>query len=101
MGTILSRTWPVDDHVEEYELAIATQAALVVWHEAVMAHKDNINCVDRTFQDFRDDKRAFGGYIVVFFGDFRQVLPVVPGGSRAQVVLASIKYADYRTLGED
>jgi hypothetical protein len=33
----------------------------------------------------------FGGKIVVFGGDFRQVLPVVRKGSRAQIVGASLQ----------
>ncbi|WVZ75282.1 hypothetical protein U9M48_023354 [Paspalum notatum var. saurae] len=33
----------------------------------------------------------FGGKNVVFGGDFRQVLPVVPKGTRAQIVAASLR----------
>jgi ATP-dependent DNA helicase PIF1 len=33
----------------------------------------------------------FGGKVMVFGGDFRQVLPVVPRGSRAQVTNACLK----------
>jgi hypothetical protein len=32
----------------------------------------------------------FGGKTIVFSGDFRQVLPVVRKGSRAQIVGASL-----------
>jgi ATP-dependent DNA helicase PIF1 len=37
-----------------------------------------------------DSTLPFGGKIVVLGGDFRQVLPVVPHGSRAQIVSSSI-----------
>ncbi|WVZ58583.1 hypothetical protein U9M48_008841 [Paspalum notatum var. saurae] len=35
--------------------------------------------------------RPFGGKTVVFGGDFRQVLPVIRKGSRAQIVYASVR----------
>lgn len=34
--------------------------------------------------------KPFGGKVVVFGGDFRQVLPVINGGSRAQIVMESL-----------
>ncbi|EFE88057.1 hypothetical protein BIFBRE_05094, partial [Bifidobacterium breve DSM 20213 = JCM 1192] len=34
---------------------------------------------------------SFGGKTVVFGGDFRQVLPIVRKGSRAQIVGASLR----------
>jgi len=33
----------------------------------------------------------FGGNVMVFGGDFRQVLPVVPHGTRAQVTDATLQ----------
>jgi hypothetical protein len=47
--------------------------------------------VDRTLRDLRNDDRPFGGVTVVFGGDFRQTLPVVPHGSRADTVAASLR----------
>ncbi len=39
---------------------------------------------------------------MIFSGNFRQILPVIPGGSRAQIVHACVKssalYAGFRTL---
>ena len=37
-----------------------------------------------------EDVPLFGGITVVFVGDFRQTLPVVPRGSRVQIVNASL-----------
>jgi len=34
--------------------------------------------------------RPFGGKVIVFCGDFRQILPVVPRGTRSNIVHASI-----------
>ncbi|XP_048602312.1 ATP-dependent DNA helicase pif1-like [Brassica napus] len=36
------------------------------------------------------EEKLFGGKVVVFGGDFRQILPVIPGGGRAETVLAAL-----------
>ncbi|XP_058726918.1 uncharacterized protein LOC131598321 [Vicia villosa] len=55
-----------------------------------MAHKYAIESLDRTLKDVMSvDKNStdvFGGKVVVFGGDFRQILPVVPRGSRSDIV---------------
>jgi len=66
---------------------------LIFWDEAVMAHKHVINCVDRTLRDLTEIDRPCGGIVTCFCSDFRQVLPVVLGGSRAQIVASCIKLA--------
>jgi len=66
---------------------------LIFWDEAVMAHRYVINCVDRTLRDLTEIDRPFGGIVTCFCGDFRQVLPVVPGGNRAQIIASCIKFA--------
>lgn len=66
------------------------KAALIVWDEAPMAKRVAIESVDRTIQDLMSTKELFGGKVVIFGGDFRQVLPVVPRGTRSQTVNASL-----------
>ena len=69
---------------------------LIIWDEASMVSRMVFETVSRSFQDVlkMDDPRLadvpFGGKLMVFGGDFRQVLPVVPRGSRAQVVGQSL-----------
>ncbi|XP_020271151.1 uncharacterized protein LOC109846336 [Asparagus officinalis] len=65
-------------------------ASLIIWDEAPMAKRFAIETVDRTLRDVMGDKRFFGGKVVVFGGDFRQVLPVVPRGTRAETINASL-----------
>ncbi|XP_020260728.1 uncharacterized protein LOC109837052 [Asparagus officinalis] len=55
-----------------------------------MAKRVTIESVDRTMQDLLSTKELFGGKVVVFGGDFRQVLPVIPRGTRSQTVNASL-----------
>ena len=48
--------------------------------------------LDNSMHDIMDrPDLPFGGKTVVFGGDFRQVLPVVRKGSRAQIVDASLR----------
>jgi ATP-dependent DNA helicase PIF1 len=62
-----------------------------------MAHKHVFEAVNRTLQHVMgaDDPALkdilFGGKVVVMGGDFRQLLPVVPRGTRGQIVDASLK----------
>ncbi|KAH0693612.1 hypothetical protein KY285_020709 [Solanum tuberosum] len=66
------------------------QAKLIIWDEAPMAKRHTIETVDRSFRDIMDKDAPFGGKIMVFGGDFRQVLPVVPKSTRAETIDASL-----------
>ncbi|XP_035845741.1 uncharacterized protein LOC118492075 [Helianthus annuus] len=67
------------------------ETSLIIWDEAPMVHKHGFEALDRSLKDlFRSVSGAsselpFGGKVIVFGGDFRQILPVVPGGSRQQI----------------
>ncbi|CDF33021.1 unnamed protein product [Chondrus crispus] len=67
------------------------QVDLIIWDEIVMCHRHCIETVDRSLRDLMQTDRPFGGKFVVLAGDFRQILPVVPGGSRGQIVSACVK----------
>ena len=43
-----------------------------------MMNKHIYEAADRTFRDLLGADVPFGGKVVVFGGDFRQVLPVIP-----------------------
>jgi ATP-dependent DNA helicase PIF1 len=79
------------------DLATLLQAAaLIVWDEAVMMHRHVFEAVNRSLQDIMAVINPafkflpFGGFVVVFGGDFRQILPVVPRGTRGDVVKAAL-----------
>ena len=56
-----------------------------------MTKRQSVEALDNSLRDIMDrPELPFGGKTVVFGGDFRQVLPVVRRGSRAQVVGASL-----------
>ncbi|CAB4425285.1 unnamed protein product [Rhizophagus irregularis] len=72
------------------EAHLINMTKLFIWDEAPMMHKFAFEAVDRTFRDITQVDRPFGGKIFVFGGDFRQVLPVIPCASRADIVSASL-----------
>nr|XP_016480259.1 PREDICTED: ATP-dependent DNA helicase PIF3-like [Nicotiana tabacum] len=66
------------------------KAKLIIWDEAPMARCQTIETVDSSFRYIKDIDEPFGGKVMVFGGDFRQVLPVVPKATRAETVNASL-----------
>ena len=70
-------------------------ASLIIWDEASMTKRQAVEALDRSMRDIMDrPDLPFGGKTVVFGGDFRQVLPVVRKGTRAQIVDASLSRSD-------
>jgi len=63
----------------------------IVWDESTMAHKRGFEALDRSLKDIRNKNEVMGGATVLLTGDFRQTLPVIPRGSRADEVKACIK----------
>nr|XP_009626438.1 uncharacterized protein LOC104117138 [Nicotiana tomentosiformis] len=66
------------------------KSKLIIWDEAPMANRQTIEIVDRSFRDIMDINEPFDGKVMVFGGDFRQVLPVVPKSTRAETINASL-----------
>ncbi len=64
---------------------------LIIWDECTISHKCAFEALDRTLQDIRQSKCLFGNVVMVIAGDFRQTLPVVQRGARADQVTASLK----------
>jgi len=72
-------------------VVLIRQTKLILWDEAPMTNKLAFEAVDRTLCDLIDRNEPFGGIVFVMSGDFRQVLPIIPRGSFADIVSASIK----------
>ncbi len=63
----------------------------ILWDEALMTNKLAFEAMDRTFRDLTDRNEPFGDIVFIMSGDFRQVFLVIPQGSHADIVSASIK----------
>ena len=68
---------------------LLNESKLIIWDEALMTHTYNILAVSRMLKDITNNDNFFGGKIVIFCGDPRQTLPVIPKASRSVVVNAS------------
>jgi len=68
-------------NTKRFELLQA--ADVIVWDEFPSNHRELFEAVCRALNDL-------AGKVVVTFGDFAQIAPVVPHGSRLQIVQASI-----------
>jgi hypothetical protein len=66
------------------------RATLIIWDEVAMTKRQSLETLDRYLQDTMGCEVPFGGEVMVFGGDFRQVLPVVPRGTRAQIMDATL-----------
>jgi len=69
---------------------VMKETSIIIWDEAPMQDKHAIEAVDRTLRDLLDKNIPFGGITVLFGGDFRQTLPVIPHALREQIVRASL-----------
>ena len=63
---------------------------LIIWDEAPMCHKFIFQALDKSLKDIMHNDRPFGGKVIVFCGDFSQILPVVPRGNRFDIIHASL-----------
>ncbi|XP_026378145.1 uncharacterized protein LOC113272537 [Papaver somniferum] len=62
------------------------QATVIMWDEATMAHRYSVEAFNTIVRAITDNKKPFGGKIIIMRGDFLQVLPVVPKASRGKMV---------------
>ncbi|CAF2073984.1 unnamed protein product [Brassica napus] len=67
-------------------------ASLIIWDEALMMSKHCFESLDRSMANIigNKDNIPFAGKVVVLGGDFRQVLPVIHGAGRPEIVLESL-----------
>ncbi|XP_021832238.1 uncharacterized protein LOC110772138 [Prunus avium] len=71
------------------------KAKAIIWDEATMTHHHAFEALDRTFRDIIDVDLPFGGKTMIFGGDFRQVLPVIPKGTKSKLIQASVVKASF------
>ena len=69
---------------------------LIIWDEAPMTYKHCFEALDWSLRDVircpngKPSELSFGGKVVAFGGDFRQVLPVIPKRTRQDIVFAAL-----------
>lgn len=70
---------------------ILKECKLIVWDECTMTHKGGFEALNRTLKDIRGTDCLMGGTTVLLAGDFRQTLPVVQRGTRADITNSCLK----------
>jgi ATP-dependent exoDNAse (exonuclease V) alpha subunit len=63
---------------------------VIVWDEAPMSHRFQMEALDRTLRDVTGKDTPFGGIVTVLSGDFRQCLAVIQHANRAEIVNAAL-----------
>jgi PIF1-like helicase len=71
------------------------EADLLIFDECSMYNKNTIQCIDYTARSVIGNDLPFGGKHVLFFGDGRQIPPVIQGNKREQVLAASLKSTSF------
>jgi ATP-dependent DNA helicase PIF1 len=66
------------------------RATVVVWDETHIVNQRAIEAFDRTLKDIMEVDSPFGGKVIIFGGEFHQVLPVVLNGSSLEMIDACI-----------
>ncbi|KEP45767.1 putative ATP-dependent DNA helicase PIF1 [Rhizoctonia solani 123E] len=70
------------------------QTKLIIWDEVPMQNRFCAEAFDRTCRDVCSKlDQPFGGITVVFGGDFRQILPVVPKGTPSDILNVCLKWS--------
>ncbi|GAA0167400.1 hypothetical protein LIER_40367 [Lithospermum erythrorhizon] len=77
-------------NIPNSEAELIRTSKIIIWDEVTMAEKSVIHALNHLLQELCNNKSLFGGKLVVFGGDFRQVLPVVPRGTGKEQIDASI-----------
>lgn len=100
LGTTFHRRWraPIpcfDDSMPSIKLdsdeaEIIRAAKIIIVDEVSMMHVDLLNMMDRWLRPLMKTDELMGGKLVVLMHDFKQILPVVPGGKKVHILNASV-----------
>ena len=70
---------------------VIQEGKAIVVDEAPMTNKLAFEALDRTLRDLIGNSQPMGGMCMLLCGDFRQLLPVIQGGTRGNIVDACLK----------
>ncbi|KAL4132728.1 hypothetical protein QTP88_009837 [Uroleucon formosanum] len=83
---------PTRNIIKQSNMAnVLKKCKLIVWDESPMSHKKVFEALNNCLKDLRNSNLLMGGVTVLIAGDFRQTLPIVPRGTRANEIAACIK----------
>ena len=56
-----------------------------------MVHKKSLEALDQSLRDLQGNSKPFGSILILFAGDFRQTLPIIPRSTPADKMYACLK----------
>ena len=71
---------------------VIRKSKVIIWDESTMAPSTALKAIDKLLKEIMKSSKPFGGKTLLIGGDFCQTLPVIPHGTRAAIVEASIKF---------
>ena len=85
---------------------LVKRAKVILWDEIIMAHRHLVEALDRSLKLICGNDLPFGGKVIVFAGDAKQILPITLKYSRGAAVNATLmktklylnKFIKLRTL---
>ena len=69
---------------------IIKESRIILIDEKSMMHYHLLDLLNKYLQALMGNDKYMGGKIVILMGDFRQILPVIPGGNRGSIVAAAV-----------
>ena len=69
-------------------------ASVIIWDEISMVHKKLIEAVDAMLRDITKISQPFGSKVVIFSGDFKQVLPVIVLAGEQEIVRSTLPFSN-------
>lgn len=100
LGTTFHRRWraPIpcfEDSLPNMKLNsdeanIIRRAKIIIIDEVSMMHANLLDMLDNFLKILMETDKIMGGKLVVLMHDFRQILPVVPGGRKVHILNAAV-----------
>jgi hypothetical protein len=66
-------------NANSYKGCLLKQVPIFIIDEVGMLHVDDIYCINMLLKDLHDTGVRFGRVLVIFTGDVKQIMPIVPG----------------------
>jgi hypothetical protein len=79
-------------HLSAQERADLRNVDLIIYDECSMVHAQVAETLNRTLTDIMSNSRPFGGKVVLWMGDFKQLLPVVRYGHGQNYTIQSCSW---------
>ena len=84
------------------EALLIKRSKIIIIDEVSMMHYKQLEMLDRFLKELMKSDEYMGGKLIILMHDFRQILPVVPGGSRAMIsassIIHSVMWNNFKTL---